>query len=474
MAGIGAIEAGGLTSAESRPAARDDSRQREPRKRPITEKRRNQNREANRLYRERQKHRLRDLERLLHFPWNESDTAAFESLESDPQLTAPTGREQQDLPVSIGNFSEPFSGLDYSVNVPPLPGASEILHDVDLLPELPAPPSNIPLGSGTSWHDGHGFLSMLPEEARNKDQPMFDWQGTDQAPFEGALKRNYLALNDGIGPPGSRSNVGFDPTSMAMLPATPVSPPSPRKDQPNDLQMSRRSTHTPQHEPELEPLRRLFQLEDNEENNLLVKIAIQHKLSLQDIVLAGLKSFQSREPSSTSPSPSYKALPDPYANNFTRTIIPIPEALLMNAKKLHFKLDELYTANNVSPYYRPGLRPEDNIEELIEVLSRGIPPDLRPTAPQILYKHHGYLDLLPLPTFRARAVYFSTRTPPLFKKMDLKMDLVHSGMTCRRTGREGSDNPWNRGAWVPAPWFLKKWRMLLMESGSEVMEWLDN
>ena len=84
------------------------------------------------------------------------------------------------------------------------------------------------------------------------------------------------------------------------------------------------------------------------------------------------------------------------------------------------------------------------------------PTHLQPTLPQILFPHHPLLDLLPLPALRTRAVMLAATAPTLIDAVDLKRDIVgNAGIVCR------GEQPWDMHSWVAAPWFLRKWKLLL-------------
>lgn len=57
---------------------------------------------------------------------------------------------------------------------------------------------------------------------------------------------------------------------------------------------------------------------------------------------------------------------------------------------------------------------------------------MRPTLEQLTISHHPYLDIIPWPSFRARAIVASSATPPLIEEADLCLDLLSNGIYCRR------------------------------------------
>lgn len=186
---------------------------------------------------------------------------------------------------------------------------------------------------------------------------------------------------------------------------------------------------------------------------------------------------------------------DPYLNalqlTFTRTFT----AFLHNAISLGFSLNELLRGGATdcqlhgfqSPFYRPDATTQSDASALIATaLARhpSTPQHLRPTLPQILFPHHAFLDLLPFPALRARAITLCAAMPQTFDAMKLKVDIyVNQALVCnseggnrpsaniesgRRTESSENNQPWDMRSWKAAPWFLNKWRMLICGDEGEM------
>ncbi|KAJ5587879.1 uncharacterized protein N7459_003644 [Penicillium hispanicum] len=106
-----------------------------------------------------------------------------------------------------------------------------------------------------------------------------------------------------------------------------------------------------------------------------------------------------------------------------------------------------------------------------QISFHGLTNSIRPTPEQLTIPHHPYLDVIPWPSFRARAVVASSMNPPLIDEGDLCLDLFNNGLYCWGShgvslhGR-GEGTPWDSRSWEAKPWFLRKWSLLT--SGSDV------
>ncbi|OGM47719.1 hypothetical protein ABOM_004344 [Aspergillus bombycis] len=153
-------------------------------------------------------------------------------------------------------------------------------------------------------------------------------------------------------------------------------------------------------------------------------------------------------------------LPNPYHNTLELTHTMLLRACLHNAQSLGISIKQFFSYECMSlcsPFYRPNITMSDDPHALIKnVSSPATPAHLQPTLPQILFPHHPLLDLLPLPSLRARAVMLAATAPTLIDAGDLKRDIVErAGIICQ------GEQPWEMRSWVAAPWFLKKWKLLL-------------
>ena len=163
---------------------------------------------------------------------------------------------------------------------------------------------------------------------------------------------------------------------------------------------------------------------------------------------------------------THTSLPWPTKTNLWLPQPSILTAALHNALSLNITLPSLLTSSPLSPFYRSSTLPSDDPVALLSTASNpSFPPHLQPTLPQILFPHHAYLDLVPFPVLRARAITLAVTSPRLFDPMDLKRDIMGDGLVYSRA--EANGQPWDGRSWEVAPWFLRKWRMLMVgEEGS--------
>jgi len=55
---------------------------------------------------------------------------------------------------------------------------------------------------------------------------------------------------------------------------------------------------------------------------------------------------------------------------------------------------------------------------------------LRPSASQLLYSHHPYIDVLRFPIFRERVIKLMHTEPPMIDGDELCLDLENDGLIC--------------------------------------------
>ncbi|KAL3451361.1 hypothetical protein BJX65DRAFT_303939 [Aspergillus insuetus] len=89
-------------------------------------------------------------------------------------------------------------------------------------------------------------------------------------------------------------------------------------------------------------------------------------------------------------------------------------------------------------------------------------PDIQPVPEQFMIPHHPYLDLIPFPTFRTRALLALACEDRTFDEADLCFDLIHGGLRCNASSAvslhgRGDGAPWDARSWEVTPWFYRKW-----------------
>jgi hypothetical protein len=197
---------------------------------------------------------------------------------------------------------------------------------------------------------------------------------------------------------------------------------------------------------------------------------------LENVIAAGLEVLLCGRRSATSQAISpLPQLPSPRMNCIQFHPNKIILACIQNALSMGFLAQDVIMPRCLapSPFYRPII-PSDDPKQLLAAATRpSTPAHLRPMLPQLLYPHPAFMDLIPLPVFRARAITLAATQPHLFDMVELKKDMVvedglvlWSSGQCRRG--EGKGQPWDGRSWEAAPWFLRKWRVLVDGEEGEV------
>ncbi|RSL46769.1 hypothetical protein CEP54_013708 [Fusarium duplospermum] len=179
-------------------------------------------------------------------------------------------------------------------------------------------------------------------------------------------------------------------------------------------------------------------------------------------------------------------LPDMYLNMLRFEQVTISHAVFQNA--LSMGLDLQFIANCgahcISPYYQPSLASTTDPTALLQqgaastasFKNTSIPIHLRPTLAQVLIPHHTSLDLIPIPFLRERAILLSAAMPDKFNSWELKFDIYgRGGLTIWQRSQSATERrsnatyqPWDMKSWEAAPWFLKKWTMIIGDEESEL------
>ncbi|RSL48838.1 hypothetical protein CEP53_009396 [Fusarium sp. AF-6] len=185
---------------------------------------------------------------------------------------------------------------------------------------------------------------------------------------------------------------------------------------------------------------------------------------------------------STNKQEGEMGLPDMYLNMLRFEQVTIFHAVFQNA--LSMGLDLQFVANCgahcISPFYQPSLASTTDATTLLQqgaastasFKNTSIPIHLRPTLAQILIPHHTSLDLIPIPFLRERAILLSAAMPDKFNSRELKFDIYgRGGLTIWQQSQSAAERrsyqPWDMKSWEAAPWFLKKWTVIIGDEESE-------
>lgn len=129
--------------------------------------------------------------------------------------------------------------------------------------------------------------------------------------------------------------------------------------------------------------------------------------------------------------------------------------------------EAIFADESGSPFNKDWVSSKGSIQ-LSQIRSKfsGAPRDLQPVDVQITVEHHVYLDVIPFPSFRDRALRAIAQDPPLLDEDDLCRDicsnegLVVWGSQGNSRGMEAA-RPWDMRSWEPKPWFLRKYHFLV-------------
>ncbi|KAH8799068.1 hypothetical protein F5884DRAFT_812555 [Xylogone sp. PMI_703] len=166
-------------------------------------------------------------------------------------------------------------------------------------------------------------------------------------------------------------------------------------------------------------------------------------------------------------------LPSLQLNNFHITQASFWAAISANAQVLGFELEDYLDAEAISPVSILSTSLDDgkgagNATEKFSTTPR----DLRPSRVQLEKEHHAYLDVLPFPTFRERTLVAVGYDPPLIDEEELCMNLMNDGLVCwgsqDSNGGIDAGMPWDSRSWEPQVWFLKKYWFLVGAQDDEM------
>ena len=167
-----------------------------------------------------------------------------------------------------------------------------------------------------------------------------------------------------------------------------------------------------------------------------------------------------RRPVSLQYQQSYEsqALPGPQQTHIRINQVSFFGACLTNLSMLGLSLEAASLDDCSSPFFRSGIP----IDQTCKMNFKHLKADLQPRHAQIYFNHHPYLDVIPFPEFRERAITFLSMPEPYFDEDELCLDLLNDGIICWGSDSgAGSGAPWDARSWEVTPWFIRKWWMLL-------------
>jgi hypothetical protein len=166
-------------------------------------------------------------------------------------------------------------------------------------------------------------------------------------------------------------------------------------------------------------------------------------------------------------------LPDIRKNHIRIKQVMFTAACIANASSLGFTLGGEDCDEIESPFFRDTIS-ESAAKTVCLREFTDLNTYLRPTATQMMHRHHPYIDVLPFPTFRERVIKLACVEEPMIDEDDLCADLQNDGLVCwgsslgGGSSAMGSGAPWDLRSWEAQPWFLKKWWILIGGAEGEI------
>ncbi|KAL8856749.1 MAG: hypothetical protein Q9178_006707 [Gyalolechia marmorata] len=180
---------------------------------------------------------------------------------------------------------------------------------------------------------------------------------------------------------------------------------------------------------------------------------------------------------------------DPYANNLRIETVCITAALYTLGMYVGITEEVICADKSLSPFFWSGAESADDMVKAnaictVQGIFKTLKPDLRPSSEQITVNHHPYIDILPFPTLRKNLIIHQEE----IDEDGFFHDML-TGMVCwggagigrkdrqESTGYASTGTPWDVRSWEARVWFLKKyWTLLGGEDGELVRqsEWWRN
>jgi hypothetical protein len=166
-------------------------------------------------------------------------------------------------------------------------------------------------------------------------------------------------------------------------------------------------------------------------------------------------------------------LPDIRRDHIRMKQVMFTAACVANASSLGFILGAENCDDVESPFFRDAISESAAKSACLSEFT-DLDAHLRPTAAQMMHRHHPYIDVLPFPTFRERVIKLACTEEPIIDEDDLCNDLQNDGLVCWGSSlgggsiATGSGAPWDIRSWEAQPWFLKKWWFLIGGAEGEI------
>ncbi|RFU77507.1 ap1-like basic-leucine zipper transcription factor [Trichoderma arundinaceum] len=422
-----------------------------PQKLKTSERRRIQNRQAQKTYREKQKRRLQALESFA-----KSQTAVAQDVAASSTPASTLGPEMAGM-LDVNSPIMAFSGLMQHQDLGPPPGTGMGSHT-----SYSSNLDTAPLGYQTSG--SVPFYRLAPSIDYQADGALHASRSFREDLFSTSTPLVTLSGSDAI-TPGSG---GFDSPYVQQGPS-----------QPHNSIVTNGQTAE---ENEADDLLAHFLLQDDITlSKGLLRDIRKNKITLRDVLRIGLQSLEMdsrstggslRVTASSIQQRAHLQLPDLHTNTLRLTQMSFVSALLYNATMLGITAPEMF-AHDTESHFCTSRRASGATEDAAQhVTLVDIKEDLKPTQNQLTHCHHPYIDTLPFRVFRERLIALINAQPSIINMAELCHDLQNDGVICwgssagAGTGHSGA--PWDIRSWEVRPWFLKKWWMITEGADGEM------
>ncbi|PQE28596.1 Aryl-alcohol dehydrogenase protein [Rutstroemia sp. NJR-2017a WRK4] len=166
--------------------------------------------------------------------------------------------------------------------------------------------------------------------------------------------------------------------------------------------------------------------------------------------------------------------PDVHQNHFRIQQVMFAAACVANANSMGMHTCEVECNDTViSPFFRNSISEAAAKAACLKDYDN-LGTHLRPCPTQLMISHHPAVDVLPFPTFRERFIRLTSGKEPMIDEDDLWQDLENDGLICwgsslgGGTIATGSGAPWDIRSWEAQPWFIKKWWVLIGGAEGEI------
>ncbi|KAL7934354.1 hypothetical protein V8C35DRAFT_280096 [Trichoderma chlorosporum] len=399
-----------------------------PQKLKTSERRRIQNRQAQKTYREKQKKRLQALESFA-----KSQTIAIHDAASSPTPASTIGQDMASL-LAAGS---------------PIMGLSGMMQPHDL-------GSAATTGLGAFPGCGPSFATAALSYHTSGPAPMYRYTPNIDYQMDGALNGGRSFREDLF---SASTPLPAQSGSEAMTPGSGFNSPSMQSGILLSHNINVLKSQSPARD-DSESLLAQFLLQDDVTlSKALLRNIRKNKITLRDILRKGLQSLEKDSQGSAS-----MQLPDLHANTIHVRQMSFVAAVLHNATMLGVSAPEMFAHDTESHFYATK-KSSNGMEDFVDQAAfADVKDDLKPTQNQLTQRHHPYIDALPFRAFRERLIALIHAEPSIINSEELCRDLQSDGVICwgsgagAGTGHSGA--PWDIRSWEVRPWFLKKYWMI--------------